>query len=283
MRLRLDIAYDGTRFCGWAIQPGQRTVAGELTRTLAQVLRLDTCPNLTVAGRTDAGVHARGQVAHFDLPVDLDPTTLSRTPDAPVPLLLQRRLGRALPPDIVVTRVSEAPIGFDARFSALWRRYTYRLCHQPDPLVRGYVVAWADPLNVDLMNAAGAILLGLHDFAAFCKARPDAERTGATTIRELQECHVKVEGNVLVTTVRADAFCHSMVRSLMGALVAVGSGKRDLDWLRVTLARTQRSNDTRVMPAHGLVLEEVGYPADDALAARAAEARNRRTLPEEAP
>lgn len=260
MRYRLDVSYDGTNFSGWAMQPGLRTVQGELQLWLKRVLRLDDEPQVTVAGRTDAGVHARGQVCHVDVEHD----------DALG--LISRKLPRALPDDLVLRGVSVAPAGFDARFSAIWRRYCYRIIdgvRAADPLTRGHVVAWPQPLDVDHMNQAAAELLGLRDFVAFCK-----QREGATTIRTLQAFEATRRADGLIeTTVRADAFCHSMVRSLMGALVAVGSGQRDLDWLVATRDGGVRSNDTRVMPAHGLVLEEVGYPDDAQLAARAMEAR----------
>ncbi|MRJ76271.1 tRNA pseudouridine(38-40) synthase TruA [Aeromicrobium sp. SMF47] len=261
MRLRLDLSYDGAGFRGWAVQPGLRTVQGEVETALATILRRDTAPQLTCAGRTDAGVHARGQVAHVDLE-DVDPPAL------------ERRLRRLLPPDIALRGLTVAPEGFDARFSALQRRYVYRLCDSPagpDPLVRGSVVGWGRPLDPSLMDAAADHLLGEHDFASFCK-----RREGATTIRTLLELRTDRRGDVLETTVRADAFCHSMVRSLMGALVAVGEGRYAPEWAGQILAGATRDARVKVMPAHGLVLEEVVYPADDALAARAHESRRRR-------
>ncbi|MGL5407050.1 MAG: tRNA pseudouridine(38-40) synthase TruA [Propionibacteriaceae bacterium] len=279
MRLRLDISYDGGNFSGWATQPGLRTVQGELERWLSNVLRLETPPSLTVAGRTDAGVHARGQVAHIDLPESIDPTHLVRriTGDIDLPQLLERRLRRALPDDIIVRHISVAPVGFDARFSALWRHYRYRIADpstHADPLRRNHVVSWTDQLDVDLMNQAAQPLLGFHDFAAFCKAR-----VGATTIRTLQELHTHREPDgLLVTEVRADAFCHSMVRSLMGALTAVGSRRKPLSWVEDMLTATSRANDNRVMPAHGLCLEEVRYPENSELADRANLTRSVRCL-----
>lgn len=263
-RYRLDIAYDGSGFHGWAGQTGLRTVQGELESWIGRVLRLDELPVLTCAGRTDAGVHARGQVAHLDLELP-EPSVVAET--------LARRLRRALPPDVAVRAVRVAPPGFDARFSAIWRRYAYRLSDRVlDPLDRFTTAPIRGRFDVDAVNTAAGSLIGLHDFAAFCKARE-----GATTIRRLQQLQAVrlLDGRVEVE-VEADAFCHSMVRSLVGALVGVGTGRRDADWLVGLLDRTARSGEVTVMPACGLVLEEVGYPADDQLAARAEQARARR-------
>ena len=270
-RWRLDVAYDGSGFAGWATQPDQRTVAGELERWTGTVLRLAEAPTLVCAGRTDAGVHARGQVAHLDVPADL----------TVAPEELARRLARVLPDDLVVRSVREAPSGFDARFAAVWRRYVYRLADDAttrDPLVRGFVLDVPGTLDLDRLAAATPALLGLHDFAAFCK-----RREGATTIRTLLDLEaVRVAdgplAGVVEVTVRADAFCHSMVRSLVGALVAVADGRRDAAWLAALLDAPARDSSVPVLPARGLTLEEVGYPADDALAARADEARSVRVL-----
>ena len=268
-RWRLDISYDGTGFSGWALQPERRTVQGELEYWVAQVLRLSGPATLVCAGRTDAGVHARGQVAHLDLEPDaLDDGAR-----------LQRRLARVLPGDLVVRAVAPAPPGFDARFAAVWRRYAYRLSDTPtppDPLLRGLVARSRFPLDLDAMNVAGQTLLGLRDFAAFCRRRP-----GATTIRTLLELEGRrlVDGPLAGTielSVRADAFCHSMVRSLVGAVAAVGSGKRDLDWLAGITAGGLRHPTVEVMPAHGLCLEEVRYPPEEQLRARVEAARSRR-------
>jgi tRNA pseudouridine38-40 synthase len=261
MRVRLDLAYDGGAFHGWATQPGLRTVQGEVESAIATVLRLPEPARLTCAGRTDTGVHARGQVAHVDL--DLDDFKP-----------LERRLRRILPDDVSLLALTEAPDSFDARFSALERRYVYRLrdSDSGDPLVRGFVVGWPRTLDMDAMNVAAAQLVGEHDFAAFCR-----KREGATTIRELRELSAVRENDVIEVTVRADAFCHSMVRSLMGALVAVGEGRHEPQWAADVLLGRTRDSRVKVMPAHGLVLEEVVYPPNDQLAARAAEARRIRT------
>ncbi len=263
MRLRMDLAYDGAGFHGWARQDGLRTVQGELEAALATVLRLPSV-SVTCAGRTDTGVHARGQVAHVDVE--------SAEPDR-----LRRQLDGVLPADVRVHRVTEAPPGFDARFSATWRRYAYRIADQPqavDPLTRGHVLAWRRPLDVEAMATASKDLLGRHDFASFCK-----RREGATTIRTLLELSwVRDDHGVLVGTVRADAFCHHMVRSLVGCLVAIGEGRRLPGWAGEVLGATTRDPSVTVVPAHGLTLEEVGYPPDHELAASAEAARRVRTL-----
>lgn len=269
MRYRLDISYDGADFSGWAAQPERRTVQDHLEGWITQVLRLPEPVQLTVAGRTDAGVHARGQVAHVDLPEPVDVA------------MLQRRLFRVLDEDVVVRAVTPAPDAFDARFSALWRRYCYRLWDEdssPDPLLRGHVARVRGRLDLDRLNAAAEMLLGLHDFAPFCKARD-----GATTIRTLTALRAVRRDDpsgTIEVEVRADAFCHSMVRSLMGAMTAVGTGQRAEAWLASVMATPGRANSVTVMPAHGLTLEEVGYPADDELAARAELARAMRTADE---
>ncbi|MDN5724521.1 MAG: tRNA pseudouridine synthase A [Propionibacteriales bacterium] len=280
-RLRLDVSYDGTEFAGWARQPGLRTAQGELEDWIGRVLHLPSLPRLTCAGRTDAGVHARGQVVH----VDVDPLAVRRSQrstdeDTDLPTLLARRLARALPADLVVRSVAMAPPGFDARFSAIWRRYVYRLWdadHAPDPLLRRHL-ATCPPLDLTKINEASAGLIGLRDFAPFCK-----RRAGATTIRTLLELNAvrRTAGDlsgVVELTVRADAFCHSMVRSLTGALVDVGSGRREPAWLTALAARPVRAGEVPVMPAGGLTLEEVGYPTDDRLAERADQARATREL-----
>ncbi|GAU67543.1 tRNA pseudouridine synthase [Streptomyces sp. NBRC 110611] len=270
VRVRLDLSYDGKDFSGWAKQAhGQRTVQGEIEDALRTVTRSSETYELTVAGRTDAGVHARGQVAHVDLPEALWAEHREK--------LLKRLAGR-LPKDVRVWSAAEAPDGFNARFSAIWRRYAYRVTDHPggvDPLLRGHVL-WHDwPLDVDAMNEAARALLGEHDFAAYCK-----RREGATTIRTLQELSLERGADGIVTaTVRADAFCHNMVRSLIGALLFVGDGHRPPEWPGKVLAAGVRDSAVHVVRPHGLTLEEVGYPADDLLRARNKEARNRRTLP----
>jgi tRNA pseudouridine38-40 synthase len=276
-RLRLDLAYDGTDFSGWADQPGLRTVQGELSDALTTVLRSPEPVRVTVAGRTDAGVHARGQVAHIDVDDEAYAALPGRSDRAPE-LALTSRLSGILPPDVVVRRVTRAPDGFDARFSAVERRYLYRLADPTatrDPLRRRDTVWWRHQLDVEAMNEAAMRLVGLGDFASFCK-----RREGATTIRTLLEyTWRRLDDGVLVATVRADAFCHSMVRSLVGGVVPVGEGRFAPDWPAVLQARRERAAEIRVMPAHGLSLEEVRYPDDTDLAAQAVRARARRVLP----
>ena len=273
MRLRIDCAYDGTDFSGWAAQPGLRTVQGTLEAALATALRVPEV-RLTVAGRTDAGVHARGQVAHLDVDAAAVAASTGRSTDPPLQALA-RRVDGILPPDLRVRRVREAPAGFDARFSATWRRYAYRIADAQelaDPLVRGHVLSWGRPLDLDAMNEASAALVGLGDFAAFCK-----QREGATTVRTLLELGwSRDEAGLVVGSVRADAFCHNMVRALVGSLIAVGEGRRPTTWPAEVMAGRRRDAGVRVVHAHGLTLEEVGYPDDDELAAQAARARARR-------
>lgn len=276
MRLRIDFGYDGTDFSGWAAQPGRRTVEQSLSAALGTILRCDP-PKLTVAGRTDAGVHARGSVCHVDIDeasYDALPGRSTRSPaDAAV-----ARLGGVLPPDVVVHRVAPAAPGFDARFSAVSRRYSYRLLDEPaaaDPVRRRDTVVVRGPLDVDAMTGAARKLVGLQDFAAFCK-----KREGATTVRTLLDYHWERDADgVLIGTVLADAFCHSMVRSLVGAVVPVGLGRHTEQWPAEVLTARRRDAGVRVMPPHGLCLEEVSYPADEELAARAEESRAVRELP----
>jgi tRNA pseudouridine38-40 synthase len=269
VRWRLDIAYDGTNFSGWAAQAGRRTVQGELESWITRILRLAEPAQLVCAGRTDAGVHARGQVAHLELGsmMIIDGAALTR------------RLNKVLGGDCVVRRIAAAPPGFDARFAAIWRRYVYRLSDSgipPDPLYRYQITQVRDQVDLARLNEEAATLIGLRDFGAFCR-----RRDGASTIRTLLELTARRApsgpmAGVIECTVRADAFCHTMVRSLVGALVAVATGQRDHEWLAAITERGVRDSTITVMPATGLTLEEVGYPADHELAARVVEARDRR-------
>ncbi|THG30238.1 tRNA pseudouridine(38-40) synthase TruA [Naasia lichenicola] len=280
-RIRLGVAYDGTGFRGWTRQPGLRTVQGELEAALATLFRRQSpAPVLTVAGRTDAGVHAVGQVAHLDLDeAQFSALTQVRAPrpGADVGELLRRRINGILgaSSDVVVSSAGPAPDGFDARFGAVWRRYRYRIADSVearDPLQRHRTIWHPTALDEAALSEASAAVVGLNDFAAFCKPRE-----GATTIRTLQDFawHRDADG-VLIASLQADAFCHSMVRSLVGAAVAVGEGRLSLDALTGLLKADARSSSFIVMPAKGLTLMEVGYPDDAELAARAGQTRQRR-------
>ncbi|QIZ99642.1 tRNA pseudouridine(38-40) synthase TruA [Leifsonia sp. PS1209] len=282
-RFRLDIAYQGTDFNGWGRQPGLRTVQGEIEAAFATIFRRHgDAPTLTVAGRTDAGVHATGQVAHVDL-TEAQVASLQRRRGThqqfPLGEALRRRVNGVLGPvaDVILTEVTVAPEGFDARFSAIWRRYEYRVADAValhDPLQR-HRTAWVSAeLDVEAMDAAALGLLGLHDFASYCKPRD-----GATTIRTLQSFGwTKDDDGVLVAEVKADAFCHSMVRALVGACVAVGEGRLAAEELIALRDDRQRTNAFKVMPARGLTLKQVGYPDDVGLALRALQTRAMRTL-----
>jgi tRNA pseudouridine38-40 synthase len=275
VRLRLDIAYDGTDFAGWATQSGQRTVAGLLEETLSTVFRTEV--RLRAAGRTDAGVHAVGQVTHADLPVDALPNAYPRSPRPNQPEFepLIRRLGKLLPADVRVRRITRAPAGFDARFSALRRHYVYRIstaCYGVEPHQARYITGWPRSLDVDAMITASRNLMGLHDFAAFCR-----HREGATTIRDLQRFDWERDGELITAHVTADAFCWSMVRSLVGALLAVGEHRRSPEWCAELLTSARRSSDFAAAPARGLTLVRVDYPPDSELRARTLITRDLRT------
>jgi tRNA pseudouridine38-40 synthase len=256
------LAYDGTDFAGWARQPGRRTVQGSLEDALRTVLRHEV--QLTVAGRTDAGVHATDQVAHVDVPTPAFDGQRG---------MLARRLNGLLPPDVRIRSVMRAPEGFDARFSALSRRYLYRVSDGwTNPLRRRDTLAHPRPLDVEAMNAAAELLQGERDFAAYCK-----RREGASTVRRLIRLAWERDAEgVAVATVEADAFCHNMVRSLVGAMLAVGDGRRPIDWPGELLGRCVRDPAVTVVPAHGLTLAEVRYPPDAELAEQARRARRRR-------
>lgn len=275
LRIRLDFGYDGAAFSGWAMQPGKRTVETELSRALTLILRAPVPVRLVVAGRTDAGVHARGAVAH----ADVDPAGWARLPGRSARYPAESALARlngVLPADVVIHRVSVAPEGFNARFSASQRRYLYRLCDNPpllDPLRRGDTVIHRRSLDVASMHAASVRLLGLRDFAAFAK-----KRDGATTIRTLLDFSwLRAGDGVLEARVVADAFCRSMVRALVGAVIPVGEGRQPVEWPAQVLVAGRRHPGVVVMPAHGLSLEEVTYPADVDVGDRATASRLRRS------
>ncbi len=301
-RLKLLLSYDGTDFAGWAKQPGFRTVEQTLEDAFAQVLRMEISPRIVCAGRTDAGVHASGQVAHVDVPLDnLIRVSHSREerrllndqggiPEAEgifaVPQLVldafSRRLNGSLGKnaDVVINEIVVAPSGFDARFSALARRYEYRMAdglEHVNPIHRRFTTFHFFPLDLEAMNNVADMMVGLRDFGAMCKPRP-----GSTTIRELQEFRwSRDQDGVLVAKLQADAFCHSMVRSLVGACVAAGAKHHELDEIKELRDAAQRTAVFKVMPAHGLTLTEVIYPSDSELAARAELTRGRRELDEE--
>lgn len=311
IRIRLDIAYDGTDFKGWATQPGLRTVQQEIETALSTVLRRPaTNPvQLTVGGRTDARVHARGQVAHCDITV---PEFAALCKDTSTPANRARRVNGVLQrqnaSDILIADITEVPAEFDARFGALWRRYEYRVAGPVvDPLARRFTATAKRTPQLELLQQAAAELVGLRDFGAFCKARE-----GATTIRNLTEFSWRAEHDldprsgtapgtgastetsagvsaiaavspVCVAHIQADAFCHSMVRALIGACVAVATGRITLERLREIRDAAERSSEFTVMPAHGLSLEEIAYPAASKLAARVAQTRARREPAEAAP
>lgn len=271
VRVRLDVAYDGTDFAGWACQPDQRSVQEVLEKAIELVTQLPPPVRLTCAGRTDAGVHARGQVAHLDLPLRNWQSFDGR---------FASRLRAVLPVDISLMGAETAPVGFDARFSASSRRYSYRVADagRPiDPLRRRDVLRYKRALDLDVMNAGAAQLVGQHDFSAFCR-----RKVGATTIRTLLAIHwSRDQEGFAVLDIRADAFCHSMVRSLVGAMLAVGDGTRSVDWLAEYLVTGIRTHRVTVARAHALVLEEVEYPVNSALADRAQLTRARRLAPSE--
>lgn len=282
LRIRLDLAYDGGPFSGWAVQPGLRTVQGVLEEALALLIRRPV--RVTVAGRTDAGVHARGQVVHLDL-TQAEWLGLNRGAELDPAVALLRRLRGALSRGlgdltgaVEVHQVALAPEGFDARFSALWRRYSYRIADGPalwDPLGR-YSTLWhKSPLDVTLMNEGASKLLGLQNFLSYCKPRE-----GSTTIRELQRFEfARGTDGVIVATVQADAFCHNMVRALIGSALYVGEGAESQGWLHERLLLQKRDARSVLAAPHPLVLEEVAYPSDSELLARAQLTRALRATP----
>lgn len=283
VRVRLDLAYDGTDFVGWARQPGERSVQELVADAIAKISRLPAPPVVTCAGRTDSGVHARGQVAHVDLPVHVvgpHPASNVGAGAAMAALAIDQfefKLRAVLPRDVMLKSAAHAPPGFDARYSALWRQYTYRVCDDRrslDPWRRRDTLIYPRPLDVDAMNEAAGLLVGQNDFAAFCR-----KRVGATTIRTLLEAQwTREEPHLAQLLIRADAFCHSMVRSLVGAMFNVGDGRRDLDWLREYAANKVRGPGVTVAGAHGLVLDHVEYPPDELVAERQTITRATRTL-----
>lgn len=261
LRLRLDLAYDGTDFHGWGKQPDRRSVQEEVEKAIGTITQ--TKVESVVAGRTDAGVHATGQVVHVDVPENINLDEIAY------------KLNRILDEDIRVMKVSVAPEAFHARFSALRRSYTYKILDKnlPVPPINRYDIAsWYRPLDADLMNKASALVLGHHDFAAFCKFKE-----GGTTIRTLEKFHWERQGDLLVATIVADAFCYSMVRNLVGAAVCVADGRKDASWMAELLVNKERVSDSLVFPARGLTLTSVEYPSNDQLLERAKVTIGKRT------
>ena len=301
-RLRLDLAYDGGGFYGWARQPDLRTVQGTIEDALHKVLRVpfddaDEPLRLTVAGRTDTGVHASHQVAHLDVSDEVLARCVGHM-EVPSTEALARRLKAVLPSDIVIHRVSVAPEGFDARFSALERTYVYRVADQSsevDPRLRGCVLRVDETLDLDVMNQAAAMTIGLHDFGSFATPNP-----GGTTIREVKTAYWRrvptaplipdaiamdetyrtptLESGLVTFTIVADAFARNMVRSLVGSCIKVGSGRKSLAWFAGKMAEPVREGSSGPIAPQGLTLEHIAYPADDQLAARAEAIRAVRTL-----
>ncbi len=244
-RLRIELAYDGTNFSGWAMQPDRRTVQACIEEALSKIARINV--ETIVAGRTDAGVHATGQVIHVDVPETMGLDDLGY------------KLNRILDEDVRINKIEIAPPAFHARFSALRRYYEYRILDENkviQPLARLNTASWYRPLDVDVMNQASALLLGTHDYAAFCKFRE-----GGTTIRTLETYQWRRDHEgYLVADVVADAFCYSMVRNLVGAIVCVADGRKDPEWITTLLENKERVSDSLVFPARGLTLYKVDYP-----------------------
>jgi len=272
-RFRIDLAYDGTDFAGWAKQPKLRTVQGELLRALQQIFGASSDDFfMRVGGRTDAGVHADHQVCH----VDLSNTQLSRLGRNP---LSAARLNSLLPTDVAILKVSKAPKGFDARFSSIGRSYVYAIADancKPNPKQTRYTLTVSKELSLEKMSAAGKKLLGLRDFGAFCKPRP-----GATTIRNLRKLALKRSGDGrILIEVSADAFCHNMVRALVGALIAAGEGRITPTELSKIQQEAKRTSAFKVVGPQGLTLTKISYPPVKDLAKQAEKARNTRSLGE---
>ena len=258
-RLRLDIAYDGTQFSGWGAQPDMRTIQDMVEEAVARIVRHDV--DSVVAGRTDAGVHATGQVVHIDVADSAFEKDLTYKD-------LRYKLNRILDEDVRILDITDAPRGFHARFSALRRYYTYKILDDNQvitPAQRFDVASWYRHLDEKVMNEASTLLLGTHDFAAFCKFRP-----GGTTIRTLEKYNwVRTEDGLLIADVVADAFCYSMVRNLVGAIVCVADGRKPTSWISELLENKERVSDSLVFPARGLTLYRVDYPSEDQLIERA--------------
>jgi tRNA pseudouridine38-40 synthase len=267
IRISLEIAYDGTNFSGFGIQPHERTVQGELNKALKKFLRIEKVKTVG-AGRTDSGVHARGQVVHFDVPENV--WTSIKDP--------MYKFRSILPIDIQVRKASIVSLEFDARYSALTRRYSYTICDAEtgtDVFNNRFVLSHRKQLDERLMNKASSELIGLHDFYAFCK-----NRVGSTTIRNLIKFTWVRKSDFVICEIIADAFCYSMVRGLVGAMVQVGERKRDPGWPKQIMDKRKKINDLNVVSAHALILEEVTYPHPSLLKEQSLRTKRMRTLEE---
>ncbi len=262
-RLRIDLAYDGTNYAGWAKQPDQRTLQGSVEEVLEKLVRIPV--NTVVAGRTDAGVHASGQVLHVDIPAILEASRYRPDEDIWDFDHFKFRLNQMLMEDIRILKVASAPANFDARFTATSRHYRYKLLdgnRDLAPLRRFDTATWFRPLEIDLMNEASAALLGKRDFFTFCRFRE-----GGSTVRTLQEFRWSRDSDgFVICDIAADGFGWNMVRNLVGAAVCVGEGRFEVSWMSEILSRATRISDSYVFPARGLTLALVDYPDDGTLA-----------------
>lgn len=273
IRYRINLAYDGTAYCGWARQSGHKTVQQSLLDALTLVFGESTNDfSMRVAGRTDAGVHAYAQVAHIDVSA-AQIKRLGRTKS------IAFRLNSILDRDIRIHSFEIAPPGFHARFSATFRRYRFRIADGPvakDPLQGRYTLWLAHELDLDLMRDGAKEFIGLHDFNSFCKAR-----AGATTIRRMKSIKITRNpdlGGVIEIELIADAFCHNMVRAIVGGLIAVAQGSAQKSEITHVLKVAQKRAPFKVATPEGLTLVEIGYPADDKLEEQAAITRKKRQL-----
>jgi len=259
-RLRIDLAYDGTNYAGWGIQPDQRTIQGAVEEAISRFVRHPV--KSVVAGRTDAGVHSSAQVIHVDIPEATVASRYQSDLDIFDPANFKFRINQILDSDIRILAVSDAPINFDARFSATARHYRYKLLDGNRdllPLQRLDAATWFRELDLELMNAAGAPLLGKHDFVTFCRYRE-----GATTLRTLLEFRwSRDEAGYAICDIAADGFGWNMVRNLVGAAVCVGEGRFPVEWMAQILAGAARVSDSYVFPACGLTLVGVDYPTPE--------------------
>jgi tRNA pseudouridine38-40 synthase len=253
VRFRVDLAYDGTDFAGWAKQPGLRTVEGDLVKMFEKVFgKSKTDFDMRVAGRTDSGVHAKHQVCHLDIPQK----RLSRIGRDPLNAF---RLNTLIADDLIILDIHQITSDFDARFSALGRRYRYTIVDpefKKDPMLVRYALTHKRVLDVALMNLAAKELIGLKDFAAFCKPR-----AGASTIRNLTTFKVSRDpGGLITIEIHADAFCHNMIRSLVGSIMAVADGRLSIQDLIQAQKSGKRANKFKTIDAKGLSLESIDYP-----------------------